>query len=927
MMKSKLLVLLIIFCSFSYSQSKGTISGIVREKSDSKSPIAFVNVKLKGTNIGVTTDEKGLYTFTVNPGNYIVEFSSIGFTTEEEAVKVNSGETAIVNRSLKASGVQLSDVVVKKVASREKETAILLEQKKAVEMKQSIGAQEMSRKGISDVEDGLTKITGISKVDGRGLFVRGLEDRYNTLLINDLAVPSNNPFKKIIPLDLFSTDIVSVIETYKTFNTNLYGDFAGGTFNIVTAKGAKSETAIKIGFGYTTGSSLKKFLLSKDASSTADYFGFSGNERSFPAFLGNVPRNKVFSATESISQIGSGFDVEEKTAPLNTGLNFSHTEKFDVGKNNNSIQYILVLGYDNKYLFREGIDRIFSPGAGNYDNNLYNKQYKFTTNTTLLGAVNYKTDRLSLTSNTFYLKTTENMIQDQLGYTNNAITNTNGFIRLNELQETSFFNTQLLSSYNLTADKKQTFKAGISYTKTNYQLPDRKSFKGSKIDNNTTFVNYTGSGISRQYFNFDGKYYLSGLLEYKLKFGAADLEKAHQLTIGYNGYINNVESTFRTLKSQNLSSTFVLTNTNKPDAALKEDIQNEKFTYSESTNSTYRAKLNESVNAGYFDLAFKLGEKIDLNAGTRFEQTKRETNYRKSGSFDAPFESLKVDKLDVLPSLNTKFKMNEDANLRFTASKTITRPVIMEAYPLEFVNPDSTIEQGNENLKNSENFNFDLKYELFPSKKELVAITAFSKRIKDPIEKIFIPSAGSGGQIINYSNSEKAILYGIELEFLFQLERISKNLKDFSLGFNTSLMQSKVTIDPIKNADENSLTRKLQGASPWIMNADLKYEFNFNQNWKNTLTLVYNTYSKRIYAVGTKRTDHYYEMPFDKLDLVWQNKIGKNIEIKFSIDNILNPYYRIELGKESIIEIQEYDLKVREYKKGMGVSIDFGYRF
>jgi len=70
-----------------------------------------------------------------------------------------------------------------------------------VEIKQSIGAQEMSRKGVSDVEEGLTKITGITKVGSRGLFVRGLEDRYNNLLINDLAVPSNNPFSKIIPLD------------------------------------------------------------------------------------------------------------------------------------------------------------------------------------------------------------------------------------------------------------------------------------------------------------------------------------------------------------------------------------------------------------------------------------------------------------------------------------------------------------------------------------------------------------------------------------------------------------------------------------------------------------------------------------------------------------------------------------------------------
>src|SRR6187402_243367 len=117
----------------------------------------------------------------------------------------------------------------------------------------------MSRKGVSDVEEGLTKITGITKVDSRGLFVRGLEDRYNNLLINDLAAPTNNPFKKIIALDLFPTDIVSFIDVYKTFNPNIYGDFAGGTFNIQTSRAVKSITKFSIGVGYTTGNNLDDF--------------------------------------------------------------------------------------------------------------------------------------------------------------------------------------------------------------------------------------------------------------------------------------------------------------------------------------------------------------------------------------------------------------------------------------------------------------------------------------------------------------------------------------------------------------------------------------------------------------------------------------------------------------------------------------------
>ena len=118
--------------------------------------------------------------------------------------------------------------------------------KKRLKLNKVLDAQEMSRKGISDVEEGLTKITGISKVESKGLFIRGLEDRYNNLLINNLAVPSNSPFKKIVPLDLFPTDIVGYIDVFKTFNPNIYGDFAGATIDVKTSQSTKEQTKISL---------------------------------------------------------------------------------------------------------------------------------------------------------------------------------------------------------------------------------------------------------------------------------------------------------------------------------------------------------------------------------------------------------------------------------------------------------------------------------------------------------------------------------------------------------------------------------------------------------------------------------------------------------------------------------------------------------
>ena len=925
-MKLKLLFFTLLISSFMFGQNKGTITGVLTDKDFNNQPLPFANIVLKGTTLSTNSDADGKYTIVAKAGNYIAQFSFLGYETIEVPITLVDGETIIVNKTLGSGSYKLDDVVIKSTGGRDKETALLLDQKKAVEIKQSIGAQEMSRKGISDVEEGLTKITGITKVDGRGLFVRGLEDRYNNLLINGLAVPSNNPFKKIIPLDLFPTDIVGVIDIYKTFNTNVYGDFAGGTFDIQTAKGSKSMTKINFGAGYTTNNNLEKFLISEDAKSTSDFFGFSGNERNIPVALGKVPSYKTLSANEIKDQLKSGYDVDVTKSPLNTNFGILNSEKFTFGKNENSFQYLFSLNYDNKFQVREGVDRFFNAGQGNYDNNLNNTQYKFITNSSTLLALNFKSKRLNLTSNTFYLKTTENMIQDQIGSTNGTTVNSNAFIRLNQLLKTSFFNSQLLANYKLTEDDRQNIKSGISFTKTTFGLPDRKSFKGVKVDENTTSLNYTGNNLYRQFFDIDGKFHVSGMLEYNWKFGNQDIAKTHKLSVGYNGYMNKLNSKVRFLISGGNSSPINFS-TNTPDAFFANEVFNGNLFYSEGTNSTYKAKLEESVNAGYFDLFFRLNENLEMNVGSRVEQSSRITKYRNSGSFTDPYVVKKVESTDFLPSLNMKYKVTDKANLRFAASKTITKPVIMEAYPLEFVNLDGTIENGNPNIINSDNYNFDLKYELFPTNKELFALTAFSKYLQNPIERIFRQSAGSGGQIITYDNSSKALLFGAEIEFLFQLNRISESLSDFSFGFNTSLMYTKVTIDPIKNAAETNPDRQLQGASPWLINADLKYEFDLSKNWKNTMTLVYNVYGKRIFAVGTNGLDNYYEQPFNKLDFVWNNKLGKSWDVKFAMDNILNPIYSIKLGEESTLPIVEKDLTVRDFKKGIGFSMNLSYTF
>lgn len=926
-MKFKLIFLTLLITAVTYSQNKGTIAGILTDKNANNQSLPFANVLIKGTTNGTNTDIDGKYSIAAAPGNYTIQFSFVGYEPVEVPVTVIAGETVTVNQALGSAGYKLEDVVVRASVNREKETALLLDQKQAVVIKQSIGAQEMARKGVSDVEEGLTKITGITKVDGRGLFIRGLEDRYNNLLINDLQSPSNSPFKKIIPLDLFPTDVVGVLNIYKTFNPNISGDFAGATVNIETPQ-PKNITKLNIGFGYTTNNNLRDFLLSDDADSNKGSLGLIGNDRELPGIFGTVPAGKSLSPAEYENGFGKkSWDVNNTQSPINSSIGFLHAQKFSL-KNEKNISYIMSFNFDNKYSFREGVDRTFNLGQGNYDNDLYTTQYSYQTTFSGLAGMKYKTNRFNLNFNTFLIKATESEIQDQLGYTNSLANQTNNLIRMNQFEESNYWNTQLYGDYKLTEDGKHSIKAGGSYVKTSFQQPDRKFITGVLVNDNEINMSYGGNNLNRQYLDVKGNFYYSSLLEYNLKFG--ENEKPNVLSVGYNNSINDIQSTYRFFSGRRNIEKNYTANLSTISENINDDINNGILYVQEESNGDYKVKLNQFINAGYFNLFMTFGEKWDLNAGIRGESSDRTIKYREQGDpFGNAYRKKTTVKLDILPSVNAKRILNENSNLRLSLAKTVTRPVAMELLPINYINADGTSESGNPDLKDSENYNADFKYELFPNNKELFAVGVFGKVINNPIERVFKPTANSGGQITTFKNSEQAVIFGAEIEMLFQLGRINESLSNFSLGFNTSLMSTDVKIDPTKQGNEleNSTNRKLQGASNWLINSDLKYDFVLRKDWKNSMTLVYNVYGDRIFAVGSSGMDHIYEKSFSKLDFIWTNSISKSIELKFGIDNILNPSYRKELGSTSTLNITEDSLVLREFKKGVGFSFNIGYTF
>lgn len=926
-MKLRLLFSILLFSVISFAQN-GTVSGVILDKEMNNEPLPFANVMIKGSPQGTTTDENGKYSLALKPGNYTIIFGYLGYENKEIAFSLKANEKKIINHTLEASGVQLKDIEIIQVVSKEKESALLQEQLKAVEIKQSIGAQEMSRKGISNVETGLTKVTGITKVESRGLFIRGLEDRYNNLLINNLAVPSNSPFKKIIPLDLFPTDIVGYMDIFKTFNPNIYGDFAGATIDINTTEPTESFTKISYGVGYVSNNNMRDFLISSDADNTKSFFGFGGQERELPSGFGKTPNGQINNDFEST------WNVNKTSSPLNTSFGFTHANKFDVGNKPYRMYYFISANFDNKYQFREGIQRTFQTGQGIYDNNFTTSQYKFGTQASALFSLNFKSDRLKITTNSLFIKATQSEIQDQFGYTRNNVQNPNEIIRLNQYDESNYFANQIQSEYKITKDGKHLLKGGLSYTRTKFNQPDRKFINGTKVNQEDIEVRFGSNNLIRQFLDVENNFHMSGLMEYNYKFGKNE-DKINKIALGYNGYAEYMKTSYRFIaglpNNANLPASIV--NLNNIDSFIQNAIENNNISFREETGGEYKTKIFNRVDGFYGNITYNITPKLELNAGIRAENTIRDLKYRTiSDPIGSEYRKIETNQLDILPSLNLKYTASENKNIRLAASRTITRPVLFESLPITYINADGTSEKGNALLVNSTNNNLDLKFEIFPTKDELFAITAFGKYIENPIERSFDNFGGGSGQQVSYYNNKSATLFGLEFESIIQLSRLNENLKGASFGFNTSVMHTEATAEKDRSSQNGTYfdtfdKRQLQGASNWLVNADLKYEFKFSEKWKNTTTLVYGVYGERIYAVGIAGLDHVYEKPFHKLDFIWSQNINKKWDVKMSVDNILNPYYERVMGDESLIPVTENSLTVQSFKRGTGFSLGASYKF
>jgi outer membrane receptor protein involved in Fe transport len=927
-MKFKLIVTFLLITVLGFAQ-KGTITGTLTDKDVNNEPLPFANVVIKGTNIGVTTDETGKYIVNIEAGTYTIQFSFLGYETIEEKVEVKAGETVTVNKALGSGSYQLKDVVIQNTVSREKEAALLMEQKNAVEIKQSIGSQEMQRKGVSTVEQGVAKISGVSKVADRGIFIRGLDDRYNYLQINGLNFIPSDPNLKTIPLSFIPTDIVRNIDVFKTFNSGLYQDFAGASLNIWT-KDISSKPYTKIGLttGFNSITTFKNFKSADEGG--ADFFGYSGNNRSIPSvFNENVAQGYQATPSESKDLFSSSWSPEKTKAPLSIGTSITNSDSFELS-NDRKIGYIFNVNFSNNYLSQTGQRRnLNSEGTAFKDFELSNSKY-FTQKSALASLNFKKPSRYNFLFNLIYIQNSESTIEEIQGENTDFITiDRPFFLRDTKYVENTSFGVQQLGTLYF-KDKKHTFEYGVAATIGKNNMPDRKTLITEGVGENADFVTFNGANPFRFYSVLDN-FNVNGKAEYEIKFGSnADGEPKNAIRVGYAGDMTNYDFFNRTIRVNgggNLTDTTI--DTDNPQVFFDTNFDNGNLFYASTSDPTYKVKVAQFINAGFLNYNRKF-EKLTVDAGIRFEYMFRETKSRKeTSSVNTPFDVSVYDPIDFSPVLNLKYSLNEKTNLRFTASKTSTKPRFREILPFRYQDGDGNFSVGNPDLKNTQNYNIDLKYEFFPSQTSLVAVALFGKHIEDPITRLL--EGTSTGFLTKYVNFDEANLYGVELESNFGLDLVfgeSFFTKRTSFGINTILMKSEEKADKAKFPRITSTDRSLQGASDFIINADIVYDLIKNDKVESKVSFIYNTFSDRIYAVGTDGASDIKQKPIDMLDFTWRNTFSKKYQLNLTVKNILNSeILATQDPTRPVANPSQFSNVNNQLTQGVNVGLEFTYTF
>ena len=785
------------------------------------------SIQLKGTTSGTITDIDGRFELKdLKEGNHRLVISYIFYRTAEIDIEVKA-ENQELNIGLELDGQQLSEVTVIGRKNLESVAALQMERQMSTAAIENIGAREMAGKGISNVEEGVKKITGVSVASAGQLIVRGLGDRYSITTLNGLPIASPNPDNKLVPLNLFPSSTVQNITVSKVYNAETYADYSGAHIDIAT-KVNIPEDFLEISLN--TGGSVNTIFRNRYQ---MDRGGSLFRTSRLESQVLDMPLVDFDEYVKSNDIFNSSFAVKRKTALPSLGGTLSMGKNFNVGGQTLSILISANLSNDDQNV-SEAFQRTLE-ATGNIQSDFTYDSYSQTLKTSALGYVGYtlrESDRIGYTF--FYARNADDTYQLRNGEDaeGHLLTGSNNVTHVYSLQN------HQLNGLHFMLDSKIEMDWAASYGRTGSYEPDRRQVMYIREDGALKLFKLNRQETMRYFGSLDEDE-LNADIGLKWKWGDNNHLKAG---ISYKD------------KGREYMGTRFYYNLNRLDPEITDVFDTDSFLNQGNVGSgnivierkkqpkdSYRAGTD--IIAGYMTADLYPTENLLINLGVRYEYARQWVRYASDGG-DWFGRMSMIEHGDLFPALNVKYTFNEDNILRFSASRTITRPSFIEMAPFLYQESYGSAQiRGNENLHNAYNYNLDLRYELFGSDSDMLSVTGYFKYLESPIERI--QALNGGATLHSFRNAENGIATGLEVEFR---KRVAK---DLNVGANASYMYTNVKL-PEGGAYTNK-ERSLQGASPVLINADITWSPRFGDEKALNMVLLYNMQGSRIHAVGVSQ--------------------------------------------------------------------------
>ena len=936
--------------------------GIIRGRlieSTSAAILTGISIEIDGVDAG-TTDLEGKFEVSTTAGKHSLTFigETIANTTVSDIEVSTESPTLLgdIRLSAKAQSMGAVSISVKKMNNTEE--ALLTAKKMAPSMIDGISSANFKRIGDGDAAAAISRVTGVSVDGGKYVYVRGLGDRYTKTTLNGVDIPGLDPDRNTIQMDLFPTNVIDNIIVSKTFTADLPADFTGGVVDIATKDfPEKRKWSVNVGLDYNPSMHLNSNYLTYNGGNT-DFLGFDDGTRAIPTqgynyvpsytdFLSNPNSQKGQDFQEITRKFNSNMGTQEKMNFLNVSVGTSYSNSKKISKKY-KLGYNASLTYKNNTEFYQDAEyNLYAkqPNAELYElTPLERQRGNYGTHNVLLGALG----GLALKSSEDKFKLNLLHIQNGESKAGNFIfRNTNLGAVFDAQQYNLEYNqrslTNILLSGEHSRDKgKWRVIWKISPTRSSLADPDIR-FTRFRIPENTIGTEVgKPERIWRNLLEFN----VANRLDITRKHRALGI--ASQLNFGLAYTYKNRDYRIQNFQVTSGSTKFtgdpaeIFLSENLVSESNKNGVRYDAM-FIRNGNIFNPNEFNANVHyaAAYVSNEFNFSKRLKSVVGLRAEQyTQFYTGINQSGSISLNNDKVLND-LDLFPTINFNYKMNNTSNLRFSYARTIARPSLKELSYAEILDPITgrtyiggkaieLTDNGNTvlwdgNLKSTNIDNLDIRWESFQKRGDMISFGVFYKAMKNPIEIVqFLADPGS----FQPRNVGNATILGAEFEVRQNLEILSAALDGIYFNSNITITDSKISITEseylsrdLSKRDGQTIYREraMAGQAPYIINGGLSY-----QTKKKTLEagVFYNVQGPTLQFVGFANNTDVYSVPFHSLNFNANYRFGKakNMDLGIKVSNILND------KKEQVFSsFMAQDQYFTRLAPGTTISVKFSY--